>query len=207
MEINNKLQELHDFWFESGTGWPTEVELKRWFAGGDELDKELHDRFSDLVDGLYDNQRPFEGSDLALKTAFILATDQLPRNIYRGQAKAFMLDELALATTKNMLDSNEAYQLQPAQRLFCLMPLQHAEDVEVQELSVNEFTKFAESAAKENKDLSGTVDYAKQHYDIVAKFGRFPYRNQALDRKNTEQEDKWLAESDVNFGQGQKKDS
>jgi uncharacterized protein (DUF924 family) len=45
------------------------------------------------------------------------------------------------------------------------------------------------------------VKYAHSHRDIIAKFGRFPYRNAALGRESTPAELEWLASGAERFGQ------
>ena len=81
-------------------------------------------------------------------------------------------------------------QLTTAERQFLLMPLMHAEDLELQEICVEEFRKL------ENEQALG---YAIAHRDIVARFGRFPHRNEILDRESTEEECTFLQRPGSSF--------
>ena len=64
----------------------------------------------------------------------------------------------------------------PARRQFWLMPQMHSEDLAVQEASLPLFAQFTDPR---------TVEFARKHRDVIARFGRFPHRNAALGRESS----------------------
>ena len=133
--------------------------------------------------------------------ALILLLDQLPRNLYRGTAAAFASDAKALELC---LDGHRAGLDQPLtliERVFFWMPLQHSEDLERQELSVQLFTSLAGEDPARDALWSEFAEYAELHHDIIQRFGRFPHRNAALGRSTTDREEAWLEAGGETFGQ------
>ena len=93
--------------------------------------------------------------------------------------------------------------LSPIQRVFFYMPLQHAESSKVQAKSVALYNRLAESVSPTYRQTFETVaQFAELHKDIIDQFGRFPHRNKLLGRKNTPDEDRYLAGDAPDFGQG-----
>jgi uncharacterized protein (DUF924 family) len=45
------------------------------------------------------------------------------------------------------------------------------------------------------------LDYAREHRDIITRFGRFPHRNRVLGREPTQAELDWLASGGATYGQ------
>ena len=123
------------------------------------------------------------------RLARILLLDQFTRNIYRGQARSFAGDPLALQDTLHLLAQAQDLTLAPLQRWFALMPLEHAEDVAMQDRSVSEFTQLAALDPR----LSGALDYAHKHREVIERFGRYPHRNAILGRASSEAELAYLA--------------
>ena len=76
------------------------------------------------------------------------------------------------------------------QRQFMLMPRMHSEDIIVQNDSLLLFKKL---------NLDNVYDYAVQHRDIVARFGRFPHRNLILGRSSSKEELEFLKQKGSSF--------
>jgi len=110
--------------------------------------------------------------------AAIILLDQFSRNMFRGSAKAFEGDPLALELCKLALDKGWIDAVPKPLPSFMLMPLQHSENLADQERSLAEF--------RERDPLN--YKYAILHRDQVKQFGRFPGRNQALGRVSTAEE-------------------
>lgn len=172
-----------------------------WFSSDENQDAELRERFGDLVDRCahgqcYDWLEHPEG-----RLALILALDQLPRNLFRGTPRAFKYDAYTAALSLAAAHTGEDRKLQPVQRVFLYMPLQHFEDLQAQEAGV----MLYERLARENPDCAsyekGFLPYARLHRDIIARFGRFPHRNRVLNRENTPAETEYLAGDAPTFGQ------
>jgi uncharacterized protein (DUF924 family) len=117
--------------------------------------------------------------------ALLILLDQIPRNIFRNSAHAFATDPLAQGVALRALERGFDAATDSEVRFFFYMPLEHAEDLALQDrclvlmqaLGNDEYTKFA-----------------KLHRDIIARFGRFPHRNPVLARKSTPDELAFLAE-------------
>jgi uncharacterized protein (DUF924 family) len=131
----------------------------------------------------------------------ILLLDQLSRNSFRDSPFPFTAcDPLALSLVEHfVLQAGHDKLLPPWKRIFYYLPFQHAENISYQELGVSKFAELAwELRDGEYKECHGFVKiglaHAWDHLDAISKFGRFPRRNAALGRENTEAETKYLAE-------------
>jgi uncharacterized protein (DUF924 family) len=187
-------QSVLDFWFSEGMN-------KRWFAGGPELDEEIRSRFGKQVGlaqagGLTDWE-----AEPQSRLALVIVLDQFSRNIFRGKSKAFAGDERAQKLVTDALAHGFDAELSWTERIFLYMPLMHAESLALQEESVKRFTAL-EAAVPDNlrASVQSSLDYARQHRDIIARLGRFPYRNSALGRTNTALEFDFL-KNGPRFGQ------
>lgn len=165
------------FWFE-------ELLPEDHFGGGERVDAVIRERFSDLVEGLAAAGYPHiweSEPDTAL--ALLIALDQFPRNIHRDGAGAYLLDNIALDVAMRAIGRGFHEGMEPGLAKYVLMPLMHSEDIEVQEKGVELFERFADG---------DTALHARAHRNMVAKFGRFPARNDVLGRETTEREQEWL---------------
>jgi uncharacterized protein (DUF924 family) len=117
--------------------------------------------------------------------ALVLLLDQIPRNIYRNSPHAFATDGLAQSATRRAIARGFDAAIEQALRVFFYLPLEHAEDLTLQEEGVRL------TAALADPDY---FKYAKLHRDIIARYGRFPHRNLTLDRASTPDELAFLAE-------------
>ncbi len=192
-----------DFWLGDGVelGWPTQDLGKKWFGGGNALDQDIKARFETrvvqaLAGGLKDWEHP------ALhRLALIVLLDQFTRNVFRGNAQAFAGDARAQQLVMAALAQGLDKQLPWVGRVFMYMPLMHAENLALQDECVKRFRQLALDAPEALKpNLAGNGDFAAQHRDIVARFGRFPYRNAVLGRTSTPEEEEFL-KSGPRFGQ------
>ena len=126
--------------------------------------------------------------------ALLILLDQVPRNLYRGSARAFATDAQARAVARSALAAGHDRALTPVERQFVYLPFEHSEDLADQELSVALFDSLPEPP-----DRAESVDYARRHRDIIARFGRFPHRNAALGRTSTPEEDAFLKQPGSSF--------
>jgi len=109
--------------------------------------------------------------------------DQFTRNIFRGSARAFSGDEMALALSIRSVDRGYILTTQASHRHFMLMPMMHSEDLTIQNKSLVLFQKYTNAK---------TYEFAVKHRDIIAQFGRFPHRNKSLGRPSTPEEEAFL---------------
>jgi uncharacterized protein (DUF924 family) len=198
-----------EFWF--GNRPYTREALARharlWFgdASAPELqpqtDEALRLRFGRLAVAAARGEFDVWESSPRRRLALILLLDQFPRGIYRGRAQAYMQDHraLALAVSGTQLGADAA--LDPVERIFFYMPMQHAESRELQEESVSAFRRLsAEGPAELAHIFALAAQHAKQHRDVIERFGRFPHRNRVLGRVSTAEEREWLAAGGAAFG-------
>lgn len=196
--------EILDFWIGDADRAPqlARARSETWFGGGAELDREIAARFGDLLEPAARPRLESWKDSTAGLLASIILFDQFTRNVHRGSASAFAHDSMALGLSLALQDSEAFAALGPVSRVFALMPMQHSEDLEIQERSVHEFERQARGADAEWRPmLEDNAKYAALHRDIVRRFGRFPHRNAALGRESTEEERAWLAAGAPTFGQ------
>src|SRR5882762_9004212 len=128
--------------------------------------------------------------------------DQFPRNMFRGSARAFAYDGKALALTLSGMQSGAEAALDPVERMFFYMPLQHAESREVQDESVAAYRRLRVEAPQQLfGPFAGAARSADNHRVIIERFGRFPHRNKVLGRESTPAEEEWLRKAGASFPQ------
>lgn len=181
--------------------WPEPHRGDLWFKGGAEVDAHIRAQFGPLVDEAMAGGLTDWEADPMARLALILLLDQLSRNVYRGQARAFAGDARAQVLTQRTLDAGEDEALPRAGRLFVYMPLMHAETLAQQDACVACIARLHAGASGAAKDiLADNLRYAVLHRDIVAQFGRFPHRNAVLGRESTAAEIEFLKDG-PRFGQ------
>lgn len=184
------------FWFEPRATTQEGAELlgKRWFNGGKELDLELDRRFRSAISAARNGELDAWERSPRGTLALLLLLDQFPRNVFRNHADSFASDAQALALARRAIERGVLDSFEVPERLFFGLPFSHAEDLEVQKTAVAmaERMAFVTSPLWEGFVVSG-VDFARKHLDVIARFGRFPHRNQTLDRESTEAELEYLA--------------
>lgn len=164
------------FWFD-------ELGRKAWFVKDAAVDAQIRDRFAPLIDQLAAQpiDEALASADRVLATVIVL--DQFPRNVFRGTARAFATDALALDIAKAAIDRGLDQQISAGRRVFLYLPLEHSEALADQERCV-ELT-----AALGDEEYAR---YAVLHRDVIKRFGRFPHRNAMLGRTPTLEELEFL---------------
>jgi uncharacterized protein (DUF924 family) len=133
--------------------------------------------------------------------ARVIVLDQFPRNLYRGDPRAFAFDALALAGSVSAIERGFSTRLHPVQTMFILLPLEHAEDLSTQQRSVAQFEELrGRTPAGCESQFDGYLDYARRHRDVIQRFGRFPHRNAVLGRTSTPEERAYLESGGEHFG-------
>jgi len=210
MNSQRRAHEILEFWFGQRpyTLAAVEQRMRLWFGAEDapelipQTDEVIRLRFGALAAAAARGELAAWESSPRRRLALILLLDQFSRNIFRGRLRAFSQDRTALALTVSGMQLGADAALDPVERLFFYMPLQHAESVEVQEESVAAFRRLEEEAPAELRAVFVPVSaYARVHREIILRFGRFPHRNQALGRETTAEEAAWLEREGMRFGQ------
>ena len=119
--------------------------------------------------------------------ALLLLTDQFPRNLYRGSAHAFASDAMARAIAERALAHGFDRVTEPSLRPFFYLPFEHHEDAASQARAVALFEQLALEAGDQK-----SLDYARLHAGLIARFGRFPHRNIVLGRESTPEETAYI---------------
>lgn len=165
--------------------WLNTVGPESWFDSSDEEDARcLH-----LFRSLWDVQRHkpatafLEDADMAL--AALVLFDQFPRNMFRGDARAFSTDALAVEIAKLALEKGYDQEFVEGARPFFYMPFMHSEDLADQERSLDLFSQ---------PGLENNMRFAVMHHAIIARFGRFPHRNAVLGRETLPEEEEAVEE-------------
>jgi uncharacterized protein (DUF924 family) len=178
-------------WF----GDPTAPELRP------QADEALRLRYGTLAAAAARGEFDVWESSPRRRLALILLLDQIPRGIYRGTSQAYAQDHRALSLTVSGMQLGADSALDPVERIFFYLPMQHAESPALQEESVSAFRRLApEGPADLAHIFAVAVRHAEQHYDVIERFGRFPNRNRALGRISTAEEKEWLSGVGADFG-------
>ena len=163
------------FWKEAGP--------KKWFAKDDAFDADFRRRFHDAhVAAARRELDPWAETPEGVLALMILL-DQFPRNSFRNTGHAFATDPLARMFALKALDAGFDRMLENDLRRFLYLPLQHAEDMALQDRQLALF----QTMERPDDDR-----WAEHHHAVIARFGRFPHRNRALGRETTAEEQAFL---------------
>lgn len=151
------------------------------------------------LDGMLDSW----AADTRGALALVILLDQVPRNIYRGTARAFAGDAQARCVADAMLKREFDQKLALIERVFVYMPFEHAEDLARQDRCVAGYEALYAGASPDFRELmSEIVQAGKAYREVIRRFGRFPHRNMVLSRTSTPAERAWLADNRGGWGQG-----
>lgn len=180
-----EMTEVLEFWFD-------EASKAHWFEPSAAFDRAIRQRLADLAAqaaaGDLDGWQASAGGCLAL----CILLDQAPRQLFRGQARAFATDGQALAVAEQALAQGFDRRLSLEQRQFLYLPFMHGESLDSQRRCLELY---------EAEELRDKRIHAEEHAEIIRRFGRFPHRNAALGRVSTAEEEDFLRESANHFGQ------
>lgn len=200
--MNDLPGEVLEFWFggESVDQPASSERLRFWFSGGERVDRMIRERFAlaveDAAAGGYAEWSHSPRGSLAL----LLLLDQFPRNIFRDSPRAYASDARARQVTLAGLAAGQDQGLAIVERAFFYLPLEHAEDLALQDRSVALFSLLQAAAPAGLRPMcDGFLDYALRHRAIIARFGRFPHRNGALGRPSSDAEEAFLCEPGSSF--------
>jgi uncharacterized protein (DUF924 family) len=163
------------FWRAAGS--------ERWYQRNDAFDADLRRRFLGLWRKAFAGELAcWEATDEGA-LALVIVLDQFPRNMFRGDARAYSGDALALEVVNRALARGVDLRIAADLLEFLYLPLMHSEHSADQERCVELFR---------NTRNADNLGYAEQHADIIRRFGRFPHRNAVLGRIATPEEQAFL---------------
>lgn len=198
MQHQQRLNAILDFWFGhvEETIAPTPKRARIWFAEDPTIDDDMREHFTEDLErgcrGDYDSWKETARGQLGL----ILLLDQFTRHIYRDTVDAYKQDGRALALCLKGAHAEQEHTLSLIERVFYYFPLLHSEDIYMQEQSVNAYYLLSQYALEETQSIyQSFLKFAHYHHDIIKRFGRFPRRNEILQRQSTKEEGEFLAEA------------
>jgi uncharacterized protein (DUF924 family) len=202
MNDSRRPEGLLDFWFGPARHDAGAIgqRMAFWFKPGSDDDDAVRERFEAPLREAATGKLTRWQASAAGRLALVLTLDQAPRVIFRRQAAAFMYDGQALSLTLAGIDAGVDESMGLAERAFFYMPLQHSEDPLVQARSVREYEGLVETFPDHADVARGFLKYAREHAEIIERFGRYPHRNKALGRESTEAERAFL-EDGPTYGQ------
>lgn len=171
--------------------WFSDAVSPLWFKSTPEFDNELRERFESVWQQAAAGKLDSWAESAVGALALVILLDQIPLNIYRGEARSFSTEAKAREVAGHAIDKGWDTALPNEQKAFLYMPLMHSESLADQDRSV---------ALYETAGLEYNLKFAKHHRDIVRRFGRFPHRNDILGRQNTEAEAAYLASDEAFHG-------
>ena len=165
--------------------WLGEVGPEGWYLGSEEIDARCGELFSEELAALTEGGLEHWAEGTVGTLAYLILADQLSRNIHRGTAQAFAADPLARAAARRAVEADWDLGAPSPERQFFYLPFEHSEDPEDQALAVKLFSERMPEAEE-------SLLHAKAHQEIIRRFGRFPFRNKALGRENTAEEQAFM---------------
>ena len=184
-----------DFWFDKNNE-------AYWFEQNDRFDKQIQDKFSGIWHAAKQGEcvtwriaeSSLDGNSsitaLAGRLAEIIVLDQFSRNLCRGQASAFEQDGMALALAQEAIQQPYFDTLPMQWRRFIIIPFMHSESAMIHKRYLPLF---------EQLDDANTLDFEHRHKQIIDQFGRYPHRNEVLNRDSTEDEKNFLKQPNSSF--------
>jgi uncharacterized protein (DUF924 family) len=187
LDLSHRAERLLDFWFAPESASKRDRLRDIWFQATPEFDAALAENFRADYDraavGVYESWRDAPQTCLAL----ILLLDQLPRNLFRNSPRAYATDAAALEIASEAVARGYDLAVVPVQRSFFYLPFQHSENLADHETGVSLY-----AALPEHPDKGAFMEAARQHHEIIARFGRFPHRNDNLGRATSAEEQEFL---------------
>ncbi|HEY9640093.1 MAG TPA: DUF924 family protein [Coleofasciculaceae cyanobacterium] len=191
------MQAVLDFWLgvpqAEDTTYPKRRKL--WFSKNPQVDQEIRDRFLSLYEQAATGKLAHWQQSPQGCLALLILLDQFSRHLFRGEARSFATDRQAVNIAKGAIAQGFDQQLQPVQRIFIYLPLEHSENLLDQQRSVELFRQLSEAAP----ELQDTYDFALRHQAVIQRFGRFPHRNSILGRTSTPAELEFLQQPGSSF--------
>ncbi|GBC04717.1 hypothetical protein RclHR1_05820009 [Rhizophagus clarus] len=186
------------FWFKGfvdGQPFPPSL-IQFWFAGGELIDNECRNNFGQEIKEIFEERSYIDEMKQTPEgtLGLTILLDQIPRNIFRKTKRPFVdFDPIALEVAKYCVDRKWDEILHPIQRPFIYLPFEHSENLKDQEISVQKNRWNVDTAPEIYSEIiKSFADFADQHKIVIEKFGRFPHRNQYLNRESTKEEINYL---------------
>ena len=194
MTMPDDAGELLDFWFGAPGSQERGKSRDVWFRKDDAFDASIARRFGALFERAMRGELAAWGAAPQSLLAFIVLIDQFGRNMFRGSARSFAGDAMALAAAKSLVANGRDAQLTALERWFVYLPYEHSESLADQDRCLELMRSLAADPA-----LADLPVWAEKHRAIIIRFGRFPHRNAILGRESTAEEIEFLTQPGSSF--------
>ena len=176
-------QVVLDFWFK-------EIDQSQWWINDVYFDQMIKERFfalhkSAMAGELFEWRKTSDG-----RLAEIIVLDQFSRNMFRDTPQSFASDSLALALAQEAVSLKADKSLTVVERSFLYMPYMHSESI----LMHNEAVRLYQ-----DNGIESNYEFEIKHKEIIERFGRYPHRNNILNRVSTTEEIKFLKQPRAGF--------
>ena len=191
------------FWFDDAVHQPDSIQRakQRWYRGGAALDRLIAAQFKAMHASAAAAEFGDRLTDREILARIILL-DQFSRHLYRGTPKAFAFDPLALTFSRQLNDAETVVDLHPVEQLFALHPYHHSENRSAQRIGILKLETLTQQVSSCWLPLfQGFLKSFQAHALIIERFGRFPHRNDILNRANSPQETEYLKQQPQRYGQ------
>lgn len=195
--MNGVIEKILEYWFG---GFPDAYSAdlthhEMWYEPGHKYDQEIFINFGAVYQQAVEGELQHWLDMPRGRLALIILLDQFSRYLHRGYAEAFAQDEAAQAICLEGIGAGDDMQLHPVERSFFYLPLQHAEHIERQRLSVQAYMQLhADVPESHQQPYRDALELAMQQHCIIETFGRFPELNEILGRASTPEEIKFMQE-------------
>ena len=200
--MTNRIEDILDFWFGAfPTPYFADVSKQdMWFKNGAAYDSEIFIKFGVDYEKAINGELDHWIDSYRGRLALIILLDQFSRHIHRGSAQAFAQDIKAQALCIDGIGAGDDCRMHAIERSFYYLPLEHAEDLKKQELSVKAYTQLVNDVPEQyRKTFEVALSFATSHHYVIEKFGRFPELNEILGRQSTTQERAFIASGKYSF--------
>ena len=191
------IDEVMTFWLgdvdDRGIS-PPEAQ-KKWWTKDPDFDALVRERFGALHQAVVAGEHESWRDSPRGAAAMVIVLDQFSRNMYRDDPRMYANDIRAMEVAAEAIERGHDSEIGLHARFFLYMPFMHCEQVEAQKRCIG----LMEMMAKLDECFADNVKYAIAHHDIVARFGRFPHRNDILERESTHEEKEFLEQPGSSF--------
>jgi uncharacterized protein (DUF924 family) len=181
--------EILEYWFGADASGPRDF----WFSKSDTVDGEIRTRFGATVEAALDGSLDHWTATPEGTLALILLLDQFTRNAFRGSPRAFAGDAAALGHARRLVDAGLDRRFDALRRWFIYLPFEHSERLADQYESLRLFGELASDGEP------GSLEWARKHFEVIRRFGRFPHRNDIVGRASTPEEVEFLKQPGSRF--------
>lgn len=200
--MTDRIEDILQFWF-GAFPTPYSADARKgdmWFKSGADYDSEIFIQFGVDYEKSLTGELDHWAHSYRGRLALIILWDQFSRHIHRGTASAFAQDSKAQDLCIDGIGAGDDAKMHAVERSFFYLPLEHAEDIEKQDLSVKAYTQLVQDVPEEyRKSFEMNLEFAQRHHFVIDKFGRFPELNEILGRESASEELEFIANGAYSF--------